>query len=294
MNFNANFSQWYLKESILDIARDSLDPNVFQFPEVGAPIIHQRIRSQIMTDLVEINNIVTILDYFVIGSILTPNYNSTTDLDVTIEVEEEIGAVKQETLVELLRKLNGKLAVGTMHPINYYIVKGQFNMDNTEAAYDIADERWLKEPQEHSFNVRKYANKLKAELATVDLATAELRRDLLDLKELKSLSKDDISGLDLEIKKVLSEVESDIQKIVQTYENAKILRKNAFDKAMSPSEIRKFGAKNNLPENVLYKLLERYFYKDFARKLKDILSGGVEESDIPDIRKTFKDFLAKV
>jgi hypothetical protein len=148
MNFNKQFSQWYLTESILDIPRDGLDPAVFQFPEEGAPIIHPRIRAQIIKPLVDINQIVPILDYFIIGSILTPRYNSTTDIDVCLEVDEEISAIKMENLISMLKVINGKLAIGTTHPINYYIVKGQYDLDKTDAAYDIADDNWLKEPQE--------------------------------------------------------------------------------------------------------------------------------------------------
>ena len=293
MKFDRTFDQWYHTESVLDIPRNSLDPTVFQFPEEGAPILHSRIRAQIMEDLVEINKIVTILDYFVIGSILTPKYSSTSDIDVNIEVEEEIPPQKYELLIDTLRAVNGRLAVGTLHPINYHIVKGQFDIDKTEAAYDLADERWLKEPSSTSFNVQKYIGQLKDQLSTVDLATAELRRDLIDFTEIKKLSKDDISNLDLEVKKALGEIEASISDIVQVYDNAKMLRKNAFNKVLTPSEIRKFGHKNNLPENILYKLLERYYYKDFALKLKEMLDDGIDEGDVANVQKSFKDFLNK-
>lgn len=294
MKFNSNFNQWFLGESVLDIPRDNLDPTVFQFPEEGAPIIHPRIRSQIMEDLVEINKIVTILDFFVIGSILTPKYTSTSDLDVTIEIEEEITHVEMETLVELLKKLNGKMAVGTTHPINYYIVKGQYDLDKTEAAYCIANERWLKEPDTTSFNTKKYISKMKNELAGVDLATAELRRDIIDYNELKKLSKTDISNLDFEVKKILASIEENVDDIIKMYTNSKVIRKAAFEKPMSPMEIRKFGHKNNLPENILYKLLERYYYRELAIKLKSILNDGVDEKNVDKIKTTFKDFLNKV
>lgn len=295
MKFNNNYSQWYLNESVLDIPKDGLDPTVFQFPDQGAPVIHPRIRAQILQPLVDINKIVTILDYFIIGSILTPRYNSNSDIDVVAEVEEEVSAVKMESLVELLKAINGKLAVGTTHPINYFIVKGQYDLDKTEAAYDIADDNWLKEPEERSFNVRKYIGKLKTAFTEVDLATAELRRDLIDFNELKSLSKTDISGIETELTKVLDNIETDIEGIIQTYLNAKILRRAAFEKDMSPAEIRKFGIKNQLPENILYKLLERYYYRDFAIKLKELLNDGVTSiTDVKAIQKTFKDFMTRM
>ena len=43
---------------------------------------------------------------------------------------------------------------------------------------------------------------------------------------------------------------------------------------MTPEEIKTFGRKNALPKNVIYKMLEKYHYLTFYKKLKDILSDG--------------------
>ena len=43
---------------------------------------------------------------------------------------------------------------------------------------------------------------------------------------------------------------------------------------MSPDEIRKFGVKNRLPKNVIYKMLEKYHYLKFFKKLKEIMEDG--------------------
>lgn len=295
MMFNKRYSDWFLTESVLDIPRDGLDQGVFQFPEQGAPMIHPRIKLQILEPLKEINKIITILDYFVIGSILTPKYNSNSDIDVVIEVEEELPAIKREELISLLTIVNGKLATGTTHPINYYIVNGQYDLNKTEAAYDIANDKWLKEPEARTFNVKKYVSKLKSEFMTVDLATAELRRDLIDFNELKTLSNEDVKGINDEIQKLIEKIEIDIENIIQTYLNARTIRKAAFDRAMTPAEIRKFGIKNQLPENILYKLLERYFYKDLAVRLRELLDDGITtKSDVAKVQNTFKDFITRI
>lgn len=296
MSFDNLFNDWYLEESVLDLTRDSLDPNVFQFPEEGAPIINARIKQQIIAGVTQVHLLVPVQDYYVIGSILTPQYNEHSDIDVNCEVEQSISPMTLEKLVSLLKNINGKLAVGTQHPINFFVVKGQFDQDKTDAIYDIANDRWIKEAHDIKFNVRQFMGKFKMELSTVDLATAELRRDLIDFEELKALSKNDIENIEFEIKKTLSNIESDVSKIVKMYDNAKIVRKQAFDKKMTPMEIRKFGKKNNLPENIMYKMLERYYYKDMVDKLKPLLNDeeGIEKSDIPEIKKTFKDFIGKI
>ena len=295
MIFDNLYKDWFLSESILDIPRDGLDPNVFQFPEQGAPLINSRVKQQIIRGVEQIHLIVPVLDYYVLGSILTPQYNDFTDIDVNCEVDVEINPIKLENIVALLKNINGKLAIGTQHPINFYIVRGQFDQDKTEAIFDLANDIWVKEPEVSSFNARKFMGKFKTNLSEIDLATAELRRDLIDIKELESLSTDEVANLDFEVKKLLSNIEADVKSIVDMYDNAKLVRTKAFNKPMTPIEIRKFGKKNNLPDNILYKMLERYFYRDLALKLKPLLADGeIDQEEIPKVKKSFKDFLDNI
>ena len=295
MSFDNLLNDWYLSESVLDIPRDGLDPDVFQFPEQGAPIINARIKQQILDGVSQIHLILPVQDYFVIGSILTTNYNEHSDIDVTCEVDVAVGPIGLENIVALLKVINGKLGIGTRHPINFFIVQGEFDQAKTEAIYDIANDRWIKEAENTSFNVRRFMSKFRTKLNGIDIATAELRRDLIDYEELKDLDKTDIGNIEFEVKKALTNIEVDVANIVKMYDNAKILRTKAFEKSMTPMEIRKFGKKNNLPDNIIYKLMERYFYKDLVLKLKPLLDdGAIEKEDIPDIKKTFKDFLNEI
>jgi hypothetical protein len=294
MIFDKLINEWYIGESVLDIPRDGLDPNVFQFPESGAPIINNRIKQQIIDGVSQIHLILPVQDYYVIGSILTTKYNDHSDIDVNCEVDVNINPVSLENIVSLLKNINGKLAIGTQHPINFYIVKGEFDQDKTEAIYDIANDRWIKEADDQPFNVRKFMSKFKSKLSGIDIATAELRRDLIDYDELSELNKTDISNIEFEVKKVLSNIEDDVSKIVQMYDNAKLIRKRAFNKDMTPMDIREFGRKNNLPDNIVYKMMERYFYKELAIRLRPLLDDDIEKSDIPEIKKTFKDFLGNL
>lgn len=291
--FEKIFRELYVTESVLDYQRKDLDPNVFDFPESGHPILKSGIKKQIVKNLEEIHSIVPVMDCYLVGSILTKKYNNYSDIDVTCETDSEPNPVAMENLSTLLSKINGELAVGTTHPINYYVLTGQSNHENFNAIYDILNDKWIKEDEGETFNVKKYMNRLAEEFRGIDLTTAELRRDLVDYDTLKELSKEDVENLDFEIEKHLTEIEEDINKIVDMYDRAKIVRKRAFSKDMSPKEIREFGHKNNLPENILYKMLERYYYKDFALKLKDIMGDDeeLEKSDIPEVKKALKDFM---
>ena len=43
---------------------------------------------------------------------------------------------------------------------------------------------------------------------------------------------------------------------------------------MTPEELTKYGTKNVLPENVIFKLLERYYYLRFMRELKILIDDN--------------------
>ena len=291
--FDKLYNELFMAESVLDYQRKDLDPNVFDFPESGNPILKPAIKKQIINNLEKIHSIVPLMDCYIVGSILTKKYNNFSDIDVTCEADSEPNNIAVEALSSLLSNINGEMAIGTTHPINYYIVEGQFDKDRYNAIYDVLNDIWIKEDDGQYFNAKKYMTKLENEFKHIDLATAELRRDLIDYKLLKELSKDEINNFDYEVHKHLAEIESDIKKIVDMYDRAKIIRKRAFVKDMSPKEIREFGHKNNLPENILYKMLERYYYKELATKLKDIIEPDekVEKSDVPKIKKALNNFL---
>ena len=79
--------------------------------------------------------------------------------------------------------------------------------------------------------------------------------------------------------------------LLNTYKNSKMLRRMAFDQFMTPQEIRVYGSKNQLPENILYKLLEKYYYVKFIKKIESILDDkdALELSDVPKIKQIMGD-----
>ena len=63
-------------------------------------------------------------------------------------------------------------------------------------------------------------------------------------------------------------------------------RRDAFDKDMTPDQIKTFSIKNRLPKNVIYKMLEKYHYLTFLKKCKKILDDGeVTDAEIDSLRK---------
>jgi len=288
-NFDKYISD-FLNESIIDIPRNSLDPSVFEFPDDSMPILHPMVKVQIMNDIDTIRNVVPVSTYFMVGSILTRNYTPHSDIDVTVKIsprkDQMISAV-----FDVINNLNGRMAAGSTHPINYYIMQEDYDIDKADAVYDIANEVWIKEPKNTGIDVSDYMNDFQKTVSTIDFSANEIRRHIIDLEELKSLDKDKINGLQSKVEQKMSELETEIERLVSTYKGIKDLRKAGFEKDMSPTEIRKYGHKNKLPENVIYKMLERYYYFDFIKQLKSVMKDGeVTDSEIKDIKKAGQDF----
>jgi hypothetical protein len=68
------------------------------------------------------------------------------------------------------------------------------------------------------------------------------------------------------------------------------MRNDAFSKDMTPSEIRKYGIKTRLPGNVVFKLLERYYYLDLYKKIRSIMGNDnkLSHSEFEQLNATLK------
>ena len=269
-----------LAESVVNIARDDLDETVFQVRDSGIPILRDAIKIQILGDIDQIRKVGAVENFFVIGSILTKNYTDNCDIDVSVQIDPQlVDSICIADMMHLLKQLNGRLATGTTHPINYYIITHPFDEDKSEAVYDPVNEKWIKAPKKYDPEVEKWAVKFQDTLRSIDIATGELRRDLIDLEEIKNLDTKDIKNLRVLIKQKLSQIEELATQLIDTYHDAKKLRHLAFDRFLTPQEIQLYGSQNRLPENILYKLLEKYYYIKFIKKIESIL----DEKDALDL-----------
>lgn len=282
----------YLTESVIDIARDTLDPTVFSFPTNGGmPVLQSAIKKQIFKDINEINNVIPVRDFYIIGSILTKRYNNNSDIDVNVEVDENFSdRINIADVLRFIKKINGRMATGTTHPINYYILQGKYDLDKTDAAYDVANNKWLKisKDDDEDTDIEKYVSDFQDSISKIDLMTGELRRDINDIDTYRSLPMNKISRLKGMMQNKLEEVEDDIISLTSAKKELHELRKQAFEKKMTPEDIMQYTSQNWLPENITYKLLSKYYYVDFIEKLKKFMDendNNIDVSDIDDIKK---------
>jgi len=288
----------FIKESIIDIPRRTYAPGVFDNADTKEPKIKSEIIGMIMKQFTEFKKEYPILNYSLIGSILTKRYRDDADLDINVlfdvpkekQEEERIRLSKKFLSSKNPDNVQGKLIPGTKHPINYYIITDKKTYDDqnkkADAVFDIGKNKFIKRPEEFTFDIDMYINDFNKKVQEIDVVKGELKRDIIDYDELKDLSPNDILDLQDKINSKLEEIEDDLQQIIKIGDNVDVERRAAFDKDMSPDEIRLYGIKNRLPKNVIYKMLEKYHYLKFYKKCKQILDDGkVTDAEIDSLKK---------
>src|SRR6056300_1827024 len=286
----------YILESIIDIPRRTYAPKVFDDADTKNPKIKDSVKQQIETQLKEFESEYPIIKTSLIGSILTKRYRNDADLDINVLFDVPVGK-REDERVRLSKKylsasnpdnIQGKLIAGSEHPINYYFITDKETYDNqnkkADAVFDIDSNKFVKRPEDFVFDVNLYIKEFDKKVQEMDIIKGELKRDIIDYDELTELSPEDVLNLQDKINDKLEEIEDSINDIVKIGDGVDADRRAAFDKDMSPDEIRTYGVKNRLPKNVIYKMLEKYHYLKFYKKCKAILDDGkVTDKEIDDL-----------
>ena len=291
-----SFSQF--KESIIDIPRRTYAPSVFDDEDTNNPKIKDSVLRLITEQFKEFETQYPILKYSLIGSILTKRYRNDADLDINVlfDVPED---KREEERLRLSKKylsaaspdsIQGKLIPGTKHPINYYFITDEETYDDqnkkADAVFDIKGQSFVKRPEDFEFNPNLYIRDFQKQVDKIDVLKGELKRDIIDYDELLELKPGEIKDLEKKIKSKLNEIETDLEDLKDIGDTLDTERRAAFDKDMSPDEIKTFSIKNRLPKNVVYKMLEKYHYLKFLKKCKMILDDGeVTDDEIDSLRK---------
>jgi predicted nucleotidyltransferase len=290
-----NFKQ--LRESIIDIPRRTYAPGVFDEADTENPKIKSSVKKLIDDQLKDFEAEYPVLKVSLIGSILTKRYRNDADLDINVlfDVPKE---KQEDERVRLSQKylsaknpdnIQGKEIPGTKHPINFYFITDKETYDSqnkkADAVFDIENNKFIKRPDDFVFDPDLYVKEFERKVQELDVVKGELKRDIIDYNELKELTPNDVLNLQEKIKDKLEEIEDSLEQIVKIGDGVDADRRAAFDKDMSPDEIRQFGVKNRLPKNVIYKMLEKYHYLKFYKKCKKILDDGeVTDAEIDSLK----------
>jgi hypothetical protein len=288
----------HMGESIIDIPRRTYAKAIFDNADTDNPKIKSEIIGMIMKQFTEFKKEYPILEYSLIGSILTKRYRNDADLDINIlfdvpqekQEEERLRLSKKYLSASSPDSIQGKEIPGTKHPINYYFITDKKTYDEQEkkadAVFDIKNNKFIKRPEDFTFDPELYVKEFERKVQELDVVKGELKRDIIDYDELKELSPDDVLNLQDKINDKLEEIENSIEDIIKIGDTVESERRAAFDTDMTPDEIRQYGVKNRLPKNVIYKMLEKYHYLKFYKKCKKILDDGeVTDAEIDSLKE---------
>ena len=289
------------KESIIDIPRRVYAPAVFDNNDTEDPKLKISVLNMITAQFEEFEKEYPILDYSLIGSILTKRYRNDADLDINVlfdvpeekREEERLRLSKQFLASSNPDNIQGKLIPGTKHPVNYYFITDRKTYDDqnakADAVYSIKGQKFIKRPEEFEFNPSLYIKDFQKQVDKIDMLKGELKRDIIDYDELTELKPGEIKDLEKRISNKLGEIEKDIQDLTDIGTEVDAERRAAFDTDMTPDEIKTYSIKNRLPANVVYKMLEKYHYLKFLKKCKKILDDGEVSDDEIDSLKNVDD-----
>jgi predicted nucleotidyltransferase len=271
------FKKHIVSESIVDPVQPHLSSDIFDNFRSDSPTLKLTVISEIHGGLKAISAYAKIVDYVLIGSIITRRYTKQSDLDITVLVDASDATFKK--IKSILPIINGNLVQFTEHPINYFIVNNSEDytrkLSLADGVFDVEKNRFRRRPIFKKFNIKKYLKQFNTVISTIDSATHNLVRDLFDYDSLNNATTAELKYLRLSI---LERLEDDAKELSNIYYKIKKARNAAFDRPMNKKEIKTYGDKNRLPENVIYKLLEKYHYLDFLHKVDSILGDDKELS----------------
>ena len=285
------------KESIIDIPRSTYAPMVFDKEDTSNPVIKPSVIKMIEDQLAEFEKEYPVLKYTLIGSILTHRYRNDADLDINVLFDVPVEK-REDERVRLSKKylsaknpdnIQGKEIPNTKHPVNYYFITDKETYDSqnakADAVFDIKNQKFVKRPEDFKFDMNLYLKDFEKKVQEIDVVKGELKRDIIDYDELSELKPGEIKNLEKRLTSKLNEIEKSIQDLSNMGDVADAERRDAFDKDMTPDEIKTFSIKNRLPKNVIYKMLEKYHYLTFLKKCKKILDDGeVTDAEIDTLR----------
>ena len=134
--------------------------------------------------------------------------------------------------------------------------------------FDIESNRFIKRPEDFTFDINLYLKDFDKKVQEIDEIKGELKRDVIDYDDLKELEPSDVRDIKDRVDAKVQEIKKDLQDIIDIGDKVDAERRAAFDRDMTPDEIRAYGIKNRLPKAVIYKMLEKYHYITFFKRVK--------------------------
>jgi hypothetical protein len=257
--------------SVIDYKRKRLAPTIWD-----EGMLRPQVRSYILGLLKK--NFPGFIGSFILGSITTRRYSKASDVDVNVTMPKNLDLEPYRSIAKGLNKERIKYP-GSPHIITFFVVHPVEKKDaiqKTTGAYDLVSNKWLKRADDIGTDTKPLEGAFQGQIKDVDIALGELNRDVKDVeliidafKEVPDSEKQKILQ-ELEGKK--AEIEDDLKVITEEYDELHRARVASFEKELEsdPYSAKKHLYNQTLPGNVIFKMMERYGYRDLLERLRDI------------------------
>lgn len=251
---------------VIDRPRKELDPQIWRPDNT----MREPVKDHILDMVDRVQPYGEIQNITLIGSIATYNWDETSDIDVNVLLDpysdEDLDSARKVARTIMATEM----LPDTDHPMSLFVMTDPYDMENSEGVYDIDTDEWTKGPGTTSLDIDKYLSQFESQVSSLDLTFAELDRDIIDYDIILNLSKGEGDDMDLKLQDKVREIDKDIAMLAGEYSILASARRDIFGKGLSPQQIAEYGTKSALPENVIYKLLHRYYYSQLIISLSDV------------------------
>lgn len=153
--FQEEFEKAYLPYHTNPTAPNSLDPRVWYFqPQGGDPKLQPQVKTQILQDIDRINSAEKdgikrrVWDYFIVGPVLDEDTSEKCSINILVQIDKtNLDDMLKERILQTIKEINGKLAVGSLHPIHYIPTIRDLDKERYPAIYHPFTEKWIKKPR---------------------------------------------------------------------------------------------------------------------------------------------------
>lgn len=152
--FEKTYRDFITKQNKKLLPPNSLDPEVFHFPEDGTdPILLPAIRQQILHNIQEINQAdsaftnTRVWNYVLTGPILDKDSSDRCPIIIKVQINKaNLDDVLKERILQTIKDINDKLAIGTQHPIVYIPTVREIDPNELNGGYNVFRQAWIKKP----------------------------------------------------------------------------------------------------------------------------------------------------
>jgi hypothetical protein len=279
----------FISESIIDPHHDGLAPAVFESDHPAR--LKPMVRSQIERGIDHINTHagVRVQDYRLIGSILTHRYSDDSDLDINVLID---GSLDQA--VKVASQISGQPIPGSPYVVNFHVLNHRDIWDaanrDADGVFDVEKNRFERVPKDLPFDVTLYWKDFSRVASTIESLSKRLKELTLDYDSLRKAGPDELKHLRTLTIEKLRTLKKTAVSLVDIYKIIKNYRNKVFAHELTQSDIIRYGDKNRMPANVIYKLLEKYHYMKLLDKISNIIGhdGSLSASEVRELQDIFR------